>query len=63
LAYFFRHFSFKDGCLVTETNSRERAARLEFKLTGHLRGLIKLEKTLYRELDDLPPARAQAKGE
>jgi hypothetical protein len=48
------HFRFKDGRLVAETNSRERAARLEFKLTGHLRGLIKLEKTLYRDFDDLP---------
>ena len=48
-------FSFKEGRLVAETNSRERAARLEAKLLGHLRGLLVLEKTLYRQVDDLPP--------
>jgi hypothetical protein len=48
-------FNFKDGRLVAETNSRERAARLEAKLLGHLRGLLVLEKTLYRQADDLPP--------
>lgn len=49
------HFQFKDSRLVVETNSRERAVRLEWKLSGHLRGSIKLEKTLYKDLDDLPP--------
>jgi hypothetical protein len=48
-------FSFKEGRLVAETNSRERATRLEAKLLGHLRGLLVLEKTLYRQVDDLPP--------
>jgi hypothetical protein len=48
-------FSFKEGRLVAETNSRERAARLEAKLLAHLRGLLVLEKTLYRQVDDLPP--------
>jgi hypothetical protein len=48
------HFKFKDGRLVAETNSRERATRLEWKLAGHLRGLIKIEKKLYRDLEDLP---------
>lgn len=47
-------FSFKDGRLVAETNSRERAMRLEYKLSGHLRGLIVLEKTLFRQPADLP---------
>ena len=47
-------FSFKEGRLVTETNSRERAARLEYKFLGHLRGLIVLEKTLFRQMSDLP---------
>ncbi len=47
-------FRFKDGALVAETNSRERAAGLEWKLVGFFRGLLKLEKTLYRELEDLP---------
>jgi len=45
---------FKDGRLVAETNSRLRAARLEYKLAGHLRGLIKPEKTLYCDVNDLP---------
>jgi len=49
------HFRFKDGRLVAETNSRERAARLEFKLMGHLRGLLFLEKTLCRQVEDIPP--------
>jgi len=48
-------FKFRDGRLVAETNSRERAARLEAKLDWHLRGLLILEKTLYRQLDDPPP--------
>ncbi len=48
------HFRFKDGRLVAETNSRERALRLEAKLKGHLPGLIVLEKTLYRQMDDPP---------
>lgn len=48
------HFRFKDGGLVAETNSRERALRLEAKLKGHLPGLIDLEKTLYRQMDDPP---------
>jgi hypothetical protein len=48
------HFQFKDGKLVAETNSRERAARLEWKLLGHFRGMLRLEKTLYRQLDDPP---------
>lgn len=49
------HFRFKDGRLVTEANSRERAARLEVKLKYHLRGLLVLEKTLYRQVEDIPP--------
>jgi hypothetical protein len=48
------YFRFKDGRLVAETNSRERAVRLEAKLKGHLPGLIVLEKTLYRQVDDPP---------
>jgi len=48
-------FRFKEGRLVVETNSRERARRLEYKLMGHLRGLLQLEKALYRQPDDLPP--------
>ena len=48
------HFRFQDGRLVAETNSRERALRLEAKLKGHLSGLIVLEKTLYRQMDDPP---------
>jgi hypothetical protein len=48
------HFRFKDGRLVAETNSRERALRLEYKLKGHLPGLLVLEQTLYRQLDDPP---------
>jgi hypothetical protein len=48
-------FSFKEGRLVAEMNSRERALRLEAKLLGHLRGLLVLEKTLYRRMEDLPP--------
>jgi len=48
------HFRFKDGTLIAETNSRERAARLEWKLVGHFPGMLKLEKTLYRDLEDLP---------
>lgn len=48
-------FRFKEGTLVAETNSRERAARLEGKLLNHFPGMLKLEKTLYRELEDLPP--------
>ena len=47
-------FRFKDGCLVAETNSRERAARLEWKLVGLFRGTLKLERTFFRELEDLP---------
>jgi len=47
-------FRFKDGGLLAETNSRERALRLEAKLKGHLPGLIVLEKTLYRQIDDPP---------
>ncbi len=46
-------FRFKEGQLVAETNSRERAQRLEYKLMGHLRGLLRLEKTLYRQPDEL----------
>ncbi len=48
------HFRFKDGKLIAETNSRERAAHLEYKLTYHLPGLLVLEQTLYRQLEDLP---------
>jgi hypothetical protein len=46
-------FRFREGRLVAETNSRERAMRLEYKLQGHLRGLLRLEKTTYRQPDDL----------
>ncbi len=48
-------FRFKDGRLVAETNSRERALWLEQKLKGHLPGQLVLEKTLYRQVDDPPP--------
>ena len=48
------HFRFRDGRLVAETNSRERALRLEAKLKGFFSGLIVLEKTLYRQMDDPP---------
>jgi hypothetical protein len=56
-------FRFKEGRLVAETNSRERALRLEDKLMGHLRGLLRLEKTTYRQPDDLmsvPPEEMEA---
>jgi hypothetical protein len=46
-------FRFKEGRLVAETNSRERALRLEDKLMGHLPGLLRLEKTTYRQPEDL----------
>ncbi len=46
-------FRFQEGRLVAETNSRERARRLEDKLRGHLPGLLRLEKMTYREPEDL----------
>jgi hypothetical protein len=52
-------FRFKDGFLVAETNSRERAVRLEFKLNYHLPGLLVLDRTLYKRLEDLPPPTAE----
>jgi hypothetical protein len=48
-------FRIKEGRLVAEANSRERAVRLEAKLSYHLSDLIFLEKTLHRHPDD-PPA-------
>lgn len=48
------HFRIKDGRLVAETNSRERAVRLRAKLKGHLRDFIAYEKTLYRDPFDMP---------
>ncbi len=56
-------FRFKEGRLVAETNSRERAMRLEYKLMGHLRGLLRLEKTTYRDPEELaatPPEETDA---
>lgn len=47
-------FRIMDGRLVAETNSRERAARLEWKLASHLGKLIVLEGTSYRRMEDLP---------
>jgi len=47
-------FRIMAGRLVAETNSRERAARLEWKLTSHLGKLIVLERTTYRRMEDLP---------
>ena len=48
-------FRFKNGRLVAETNSRQRASRLEAKLMTHFSGLLVLEKTLYRRMEDIPP--------
>lgn len=56
-------FRFQEGRLVAETNSRERALRLEQRLMGHLRGLLRLEKTAYRQPGDfvsLPEAEREA---
>jgi len=47
-------FRIKDGRLIVETNSRERAARIEGLLAGRFKKLLAIEKTLYRHLDDLP---------
>lgn len=47
-------FQIKDGRLVAETNSRQRAARFRAQLKSRPRGLIAYEKTCYRDQDDLP---------
>lgn len=44
----------KDGHLIAETDSRERAAKLRNKLKDHFRDNIAYVKTLYREADDFP---------
>jgi len=48
------HFNIQGDRLIAETNSKERALKLRSKLKGHLEDLITYEKTLYRELDDMP---------
>jgi hypothetical protein len=47
-------FRIRDGRLIVETNSRERAARIEALFAGRFRNVLVIEKTLYRHLDDLP---------
>lgn len=48
------HFSIQGNHLIAETNSKERAIRLRSKLKGHLSSLITYEKTLYRDMYDVP---------
>jgi len=48
------YFCIDGNFLIAETNSRERATRLRFKLKRHLGSLIAYEKTLYREPYDFP---------
>ncbi len=48
------HFSIQGDRLVAETNSWERAFRLRSKLKRHLSSLIAFEKTLYRDMYDVP---------
>ena len=48
------HFSIQGDRLIAETNSQERAFRLRSKLKGHLNALITYEKTLYRDMNDVP---------
>jgi len=47
-------FRIKDGRLIAETNSQERAARFRFKLKSLFGDFLAYEKTLYREQDDIP---------
>ena len=47
-------FQIKDGFLVAETNSRERAARLRVKLKSLLGNLIAYDRTSWRDQHDLP---------
>jgi hypothetical protein len=47
-------FQIKDGFLVAETNSRQRAARLRVKLKNLLGNLIAYDGTHCMDLDDLP---------
>jgi hypothetical protein len=47
-------FQVKDGFLVAETNSRERAARLKAKLKNLLGSLIAYDGTRWRDQNDLP---------
>jgi len=47
-------FQIKDGFLVAETNSRQRAARLRVKLKNLLGNLIAYDGTSCKDLDDLP---------
>jgi hypothetical protein len=48
------HFTIQSDRLIAETNSKERALKLRSKLKGHLGNLITYEKTLYRDIDDVP---------
>lgn len=48
------HFHIKGDRLIAETSSQERASRLRSKLKGHLHNLIAYEKTLFRDLYDMP---------
>ena len=48
------HFSIQGDRLIAETNSWERAFRLRSKLKKHLSSLIAFEKTLYRDMNDVP---------
>lgn len=48
------HFSIQGDFLIAETNSKERAFRLRSKLKDHLSSLITYEKTLYRDMFDMP---------
>jgi hypothetical protein len=47
-------FRIKDGRLIAETNSRERAARFRSTLKSRVGTRIAYEKTLYRDQDDWP---------
>jgi hypothetical protein len=47
-------FRIKDGLLIAETNSRERAIRLRAKLENFLGGLIIHKETRWRDQTDIP---------
>jgi hypothetical protein len=48
------HFTIQNDRLIAETYSKARAVSLRSKLKGHLGNLIAYEKTLYRDIDDVP---------
>ncbi len=49
------HFRIEKGELRAETNSRERAARLERKLLGLFSGMLATQGMTFRRLEDIPP--------